>query len=183
MALSCSAPPAPAADLGLLRFLFLLEGCLFAGVVFYETEALFFLPMEGTKTCTRVLYTSHLRSLTLSIKCCSLGCSEACSMGILSGFVSRALTVLLLPPKSMIKVKLNSQLPLRMKHHPFPFLSLPEVTWISGDSVIKKNRVVQTAFPLPLLQASGRSSCSFAHLFLLSPISHQLLRISSFLGL
>lgn len=96
---------------------------------------------------------------------------------------SRALTVLLLPPKSMIKVKLNSQLPLRTKHHPFPFLSLPEVTWISRDSVIKKNRVVQTAFPLLLLQASGRSSCSFAHLFLLSPISHQLLRISSFLGL
>lgn len=117
------------------------------------------------------------------IKCCSLGRSEACSMGILAGFVSRALTVLLLPPKNMIKEKLNSQLPLRTKHHPFPFLSLPEVTWISGDSVIKKNRVVQTAFPLLLLQASGRSSCSFAHLFLLSPISHQLLRISSFLGL
>lgn len=37
--------------------------------------------------------------------------------------------------------------------------------------------------PLLILQAAGRSSCSFTHLFSLSPLSHQLLRINSSLVL
>lgn len=172
IALSCSTASALAVGSRSLRFLFLLGHSLsLAGVCICLFSVEFRLCFSYQRRAWKIaceFCTIQLRSLSLSDEqAAPWPALEGVAQGFLLGFSHRIFTLTISCScsslLSVMNMKLTSDLLLLKKYH--FFLHLLELTWISGDSVIKENRIAETVLPLLMLQAAGWSSCSFTHLF------------------